>query len=176
MTESKESIRIGAPPSVPPPLVVVTPPKKRMRWEIPIVVATVGVLLVGGISLIGLLRGQSATPAPSPVGQMDVRGSITLPWSGSFLDPNSNECLGKDGYSDLAPGGQVTVTDETGKVVAVGRITTGQGSPYRDCVLLFEVAGVPRGAKFYGVEVTHRGKIQKTEGDLDSGTLNLTIG
>jgi serine/threonine-protein kinase len=166
--------RIGAPPTAPP-----SPPppapRRRRGWEIPVLLVAVVVLLAAGAGLAGIWMARRDM-APASRQTMTVRGSITVPWSGSFLSPTSNECVGKGGYDDLAPGGQVTVTDEKGRVVAVGRITIGQGNPGDACVLLFQVDGVPRGAQFYGVEVTHRGKIQKTEAELLSGTLNLTIG
>jgi hypothetical protein len=163
MTEQRESIRIGASPAR------AVRPRRRLRWAI----GGGAVVLAGlGMAAVGVTR----SDAPAPAARMDIRGSITVPWSGSLLSATGSDCAGSGGYSDLAPGGQVTVTDETGKVVGVGRITVGQGSPYQPCVLLFEVAGVPSGARYYGVEVTHRGKIQKTEADLRSATLNLEIG
>lgn len=67
MTDSKESIRIGSPP-VPgdSPTVLVVSPKKRLRWELPITVAAVGVLLILGVSAVGLLKSHNKTPAAPP--------------------------------------------------------------------------------------------------------------
>lgn len=76
MTDPKESIRIGGPPSGPAPVLLVASPKKRLRWEIPITVAAVGVVLALGVSAVGHFRSHgsesagasvpSASPSASP--------------------------------------------------------------------------------------------------------------
>lgn len=94
-------------------------------------------------------------------------------------------CQGSGGYDDLRPGAQVVVTDDAGKVLAVGRLDAGATddskaytSPYyRHCVLPFTVSKVPAGEDFYGVQITHRGVVQKSEAEMrDPVALTFAIG
>ncbi len=72
------------------------------------------------------------------------------------------------GYDDIATGTAVTVTNEKG--TTIGTTTLGKGTirldPYIRCEFVFAVS-VP-GAKFYGVEVAHRGVVQKSFEELES--------
>lgn len=170
-----ETIRIGQPPQGPPRR------ERRSRWPLLAGGLAVLVMLAAGAAVAGIAMARrdaraSATATPSStLGQtMNVRGAVKLRVGQYFAAGNS--CAGDGGYRDLAPGAQVTVTDETGKILAVGRITTGAGSATSGCTLLFEVDNVPRGAAFYGVEVSHRGRIQKTEAAILAGPLEFTIG
>lgn len=69
MTDWKESTHIGAPPLGPP--IFLDPPrpkkrKRRLRWEVPITVAIVGVILAIGASAVGFLTAPSAHPTSAP--------------------------------------------------------------------------------------------------------------
>ncbi len=72
------------------------------------------------------------------------------------------------GYADIATGTAVTITDE--KSTTIATTTLGKGTirldPYIRCEFVFNVS-VP-GAKFYGLEVAHRGVIRKSFEELDS--------
>lgn len=172
------SIRIGQPPDGP-----VAQPGRRPRRRDPLVLAAIAVAVgAAGSAAAGILAARhdvaAATPKPSwtsTLGQtMNVRGAIRL-HAGQYLVAG-DACFGRGGYDDLAPGAQVKVTDESGKVLGVGRITTGAGSVGTGCTLLFNVDNVPRGATFYGIEVAHRGIIQKTEAEILADDVEFTIG
>lgn len=88
-------------------------------------------------------------------------------------------CMGTGGYDDIAEGTQVTIRDDSGKKVALGKLKAGKlgNDPTNDdlrCGFLFEISGVPGGSKIYSVEVSHRGEIDFTKANADS--LVLTLG
>jgi hypothetical protein len=104
---------------------------------------------------------------------MTVRGTVTLD---SGYDTQGNTCHGTGGYADLVPGGQVTVTDAQGTVLAVGSLSEGRtvGALAGSCEIPWAVSGVPRGKGPYGVTVTRRGTIQYDEQHL-AKPLQLTM-
>ena len=125
----------------------------------------VGVLVLvlagGGIALlVGAGRGGKLPAAVTNAVQtsFSVTGSLTI----------ASDC-GSWGYDDLREGAEVTVTDESGKVLAVGALS-GSG-----CVYTWQVNGVPVGPKLYGVTVGHRGAVHYTEAELRAG-VQLSIG
>lgn len=98
-----------------------------------------------------------------------VLGAITLEDSiTTYGLPDGFECAGEDGYKDIGPGAAVTVTDESGTLLAKGAIATSSGGS-SGCWLDFTVSGVPRGKSFYKVEVSHRGELTYTESEVESG-------
>ncbi len=112
----------------------------------------------------------SSAPALNPV---TVSGELVLQrgqfsWQ-SAADPT---CSGLNGFSDLAAGAQITVTDAAGKVLAVGSLQRGVAEGITTdgrattCSLRFTVSGVPGGVGPYGVEVSHRGVVRFNEGEL----------
>lgn len=172
-----DSIRIGRPPAGP------EKPVRRRKLRDPLVLAVIAVVVAAaGSAIAGILMARHdtavATPQPSWTSTlgltMNVRGAINL-HAGQYLVAG-DACFGKGGYDDLAPGAQVKVTDESGKILGVGRITQGVGSVGTGCTLLFNVDNVPRGGKFYGIEVSHRGVIQKTETQILADEVEFTIG
>ncbi|MEV1245104.1 hypothetical protein [Nonomuraea sp. NPDC049750] len=80
-------------------------------------------------------------------------------------------CSGKGGYSDIGQGTQVVVTDAAGKTVALGKLGTGLHEE-RGCTFRFAIT-VPPGGQFYGIEVSHRGRVQYAAYELDSIELQL---
>ena len=142
------------------------------------------------LALVFLLSGcgaaqtqASPSPRPSPLPQtFTVNGAITLN-QGDFISAADDSCVGTGGYDDLQPGAQVVITDPTSTTVAVGQITAGSvigdDDGIQSCVLGFKVEDVPSGKKFYGVEVTHRGRLQYSEDEVQRSELDplkLTIG
>jgi hypothetical protein len=86
----------------------------------------------------------------------------------------TNNCQGANGYSDLQEGTQVTVTDQSGAVVALGTLDVGQAQSDSVCVFPFTL-NVPAGKGFYGIEVSHRGVVHLSEAELRAGPqLSLT--
>lgn len=125
----------------------------------------------------------TASPTPRP---LVVTGSVSLSlpdfvWN----DKPTAVCAGDGGYDDLKQGARVVVTDNAGATVAIGSIDKTEpvveldddadgGYRATSCVLKFTVPEVPAGRGFYGVEVTHRGRVQFSERDLLS-PLALTL-
>jgi hypothetical protein len=86
-------------------------------------------------------------------------------------------CSGTGGYDDVDAGASVVVTNEQGTVIGTGSLGLGSASPGGDCVFNFTVAGLPEG-RFYGVEVSHRGKVTFSREQLeqDGWNVELTLG
>jgi hypothetical protein len=101
---------------------------------------------------------------------IDVTGSLRL--NGEYMN-TSTGCAGSGGYSDIAEGAPVIVTDPAGKTVAIGQLKSGAGSA-GTCIFRFDVHPVPTGLGFYGVEVSHRGRVQFKESELTG--ISLTLG
>jgi hypothetical protein len=76
------------------------------------------------------------------------------------------------GYNDITAGAPVVVKDESGKILATGSL----GSE-TSCRFPLTVDGIPD-AKFYQVEVSHRGALTYSPSDLDQRgwKIELTLG
>ncbi len=88
--------------------------------------------------------------------------------------PPGYTCAGGPGYADIGPDAPVTVTDETGKLLAKGAIQSSYGEQ-RWCLLLFRVNDVPGGVKVYKVQVAHQGETSYTEAEAKAG-INISLG
>jgi len=95
-------------------------------------------------------------------GTMTVIESLPLQQSGSI----GAGCTGVGGYDDLSAGTAVVVKDEGGKVLATGSLDSGKISALETCQWSFTVSNVPD-AKFYQIEVSHRGAVTYSKADLD---------
>lgn len=112
----------------------------------------------------------STSRAPLP---LLVRGTFSLELPNFIWNPGV--CAGRGAHDDITAGTKVVVTDNTGATVAVGALDQGQpvlnpddGTRAESCMFTFEIADVPSGRGFYGVEVSNRGKVQFKEADLGS--------
>jgi hypothetical protein len=96
------------------------------------------------------------------------------------VDAEATACQGDGGYDDIAQGASVTVYDAAGTVVATGSLGEGKratpGDTTTSCVFPVTVLKVPGGSKFYGVEVTHRGKVTVSDADARAGKFAATLG
>jgi hypothetical protein len=127
---------------------------------------------------------QAPPAAPSKPAVFQLTGSITLGPGDFIWNDNPLECAGKDGYGDMKVGAQAVVTDAAGATLALGSIVEAEpqitdpaddGSSIAEgCKLRFRVLSVPAGQKFYGVEVSHRGRLQYTEAEARQ-ELTLTL-
>jgi hypothetical protein len=129
-------------------------PRRRppFRW---VVLAILAVLIVGTVAAVAYSK--VANP------QHTITGTMTL-FDASGYASGAEGCAGKDGYQDIQAGAQVTVSDESGKLLATSQLGRGDDNrPY--CVFAFKVDGVPT-AKVYQVEVAHRGKVAYSASDL----------
>ena len=150
-----DSIRLGTPPLAPAPA-------RPQRTRLIVAVILAAAVLFGG-AMIGyvLLRKDSIA----------VTGHLDLTKDGFTM--RGSHCTGDGGYSDIAAGAQVVVTDAAGATVAVGRL--GEGSWVgAHCEFPFAV-DVPSGSEFYGIEVSHRGVVQYPRRRL-ADPIVLTLG
>lgn len=166
----------------PGPSPTIAPPSRRRRqW--PLIVAIV-ILAAGLAAALVWPRSGDATPAkpaasatPVAAATFSITGMLTLS-AGDFMADDSQLCWGNGGYDDLSMGTSVTITDAAGTVVGVGQVNSAHndGGMGGTCDLSFKVDGVPTGKGFYGIEVSHRGSVKKSEADLKAGSAELTIG
>jgi hypothetical protein len=88
----------------------------------------------------------------------------------------SGQCsaVAADGYSDITPGAQVTITGLTGETVAVGPL----GNPFDDgivCTFPFRIERVPARLAQYGITVSHRGTLDYTWAQVQQPVI-MTLG
>jgi hypothetical protein len=160
--------------------------------------AIAALLVVGTLASLGYYqfgRGATAPPSsPSPTAMLQSTPTATPVMQGVmgivFLieDPNSpavsilnDTCYGVGGYADIGSGTAVTMTDERGLILAVGNLEDGvfgwSGAAV-GCNFRFGLGNVPDTAKFYSVEVSHRGKVTYSHEEMNAmgWSLQLTIG
>jgi hypothetical protein len=124
---------------------------------------------------VGIGREQAPAAATTTT-RTSMTGTLTL------HDPDAGNkygevCSGTSGYDNVDAGASVVVTNEQGTVIGTGSLGLGSTSPDRDCVFNFTVADLPE-ARFYGVEVSHRGKVTFSREQLEQDRWNveLTLG
>lgn len=152
---------IGPPESTQAEVPVIRP-KKRALWPLFLIAGVVAVAAAAGAAVYAN-RGSA----------MPVSGTLTL--VGGGLGNPGDICTGHDGYSDILGGTGVTVSDATGATIALGRLDSGRIGG-GNCNFTFEVADVPTGKRFYGIEISHRGVVKYPEQDLFSHTVELHLG
>lgn len=98
--------------------------------------------------------------------------------------PEDEPCApGSVGYSDIAAGAQVSVTDSSGDVIAIGALEPGRTgqvedvwgveSEYPPCYFGFRITDVPVSGATYGVEVGQRGTVYFTQDEAESISISL---
>jgi hypothetical protein len=139
-----------------------------------------------GLLTLGAIWG--ATAGAFGPGSFTLNGQMTLMQSSSYGSYSSSysssayylgqdgSCYGQGGYSDVGAGTAVNVYDQTGAIVAVGRLGAGNGSYSTGCTFSFSVPDVPGGSKFYQVEISHRGKMNLSTQDAKAGSAAYTLG
>ncbi|HEX3731415.1 MAG TPA: hypothetical protein VHU91_00595 [Mycobacteriales bacterium] len=87
-------------------------------------------------------------------------------------------CIATKGYADIGEGSPITVYNAAGQIVGIGALGKGRTvDTAGSCLFPFGVAGIPSDSKFYQVEVSHRGKVTYSSGDVDQGkVVLLTLG
>lgn len=171
------------------------PPTPRRRTTLVVVAAAVGVLALmaaTGIAVWFVSRPSSApaaapTPAPpAPANSREAIGTVVLQYSQfSWNGLADHTCQGWKGFSDIAGGAQVTVTDANGKALAIGALDRGtatgitssdvNGLPRAErCTLPFKVSGIAPGVGPYGVQIAHRDIVRFEESRL--GIISLGFG
>ena len=141
-------------------------PTRRRLWPTLLLVAA-AVAVIGGGTLLALTLLSNDT--------VTVKGEVQLIGI-TNVKGEHDDCYGIGGYDDLRGGASVVVTDATGTTVGVGSLRPGVLNLSKDpyyCGLAFEIE-VPAGKGFYGIEVTHRGRVQFSE--AEAGAVRLSIG
>ena len=138
------------------------------------ITASAGILLA--------LSGCTA-PHPKPTHQapktFTVLGHLDLTDAASVFQPlHDGSCLiVGNGYADIVSGASVVITDPAGKTIALGALGDGRvaAGDSTTCDFPFTVPDVPAGAKFYGVEIAHRGIVQFPEAQMKNDP-QMTLG
>lgn len=111
------------------------------------------------------------TAGPAFAADHTIKGTVTLTDSG-IVSGGGPTCSGGGGYDDMRAGAQVRVRDGNGKTLAVSSLRTGKSvadPKYHivvTCIFPFTVKVAPD-AKFYGIEVAHRGELTYSKRQLD---------
>lgn len=121
-------------------------------------------------AVVALLPRLSQPPALTVAGSMTVTGDRP-----QVVTEDELTCTTGGGYDDIRQGAQVVVTDAAAKTIALGQLGPGSWKRGVGCIFLFSVADVPADGEFYGVEVSHRGRVQYTAGQLVE-PLDLELG
>jgi hypothetical protein len=131
------------------------------------------VLVAAGV---GVYFGVSALTSKEKGEPFSLSGTVSLRTDDITTSglPSDFACAGKGGYNDLRPGTAVTVSDETGTLLAKGTLDSSFGEKTW-CVFAFDVQDVPSGAKFYKVQVSHRDEMSYTEQEA-RGRIEISLG
>lgn len=149
---------------------VVEPTKTASAGVIAIIILFV---LIGGTIAVVTLNGHSGASPHTITGRLSLHDTSE---SQSGIVTYGTSCSGAGGYSDIGSGTQVTVTNESGKVLATSSL--GVGSGVIVCDFDFTVK-VPN-ASFYRIEIGggRRGVMTYSRQQMeDAGwSVNLTLG
>ncbi|MDN3021976.1 hypothetical protein [Streptomyces sp. S.PB5] len=135
--------------------------------------------LIGLVLGSGIVGGVWAITAAGP-GEPEtftLEGSFTL--TDEVVSDGDDGCKGEydSGYDDIAEGTSVTVYGAGGDVVATGSLGDSAEDEYgTTCTFDVVVDDVPKGEKFYKVEVSHRGTLQLTAEEAENGELAASLG
>lgn len=132
------------------------------RWT------TTGLLIA---TLAGCSTGGEAVPAPA---DLSITGTLTVPGSEFEESTNVYTCVADAGYDDIHKGTDVIVTDPEGTVIAKGQL---EGGPRATggCIFSVSIPDVPTGHRFYGIEISHRGKVTYGREELED-PVELSLG
>lgn len=155
------------PPPAEPPAIPAPAASRRLS---PPAAGLLGALV--GASLVGGLWAITANSHSGP-GTFTLTGSFTLTEGAS---DNGSGCEGSGGYDDISEGTSVTVYGANGDVIATGQLGDSESSSYGTCDFGVSVPDVPKGQKFYKVEVSHRGTIQLTAKEAENDGFAGSLG
>ena len=123
------------------------------------IVALLGLVLGG---LLALSQGAKKNNSKSP--KTDTAyGTVAIASKNIYVTDPVTGCRGIGNYTDLAPGGLVTITDISGNTLATTRLDTGKVDENGICELKFTAADVPTGKGPYGIQVTRRKLVQNVQ-------------
>lgn len=138
--------------------------------------------------LVALVVGMAACGSPTPVKSgrspssaapltFTVSGEILVQFDSAALEQDPNRkvggpCVADSGFDDIRDGGDVIVTDPSGKTIGLGNLEPGQlTQDTKDsltgwCGYSFALNDVPTGFHFYGIKVGKRDVKQFTFADV----------
>jgi hypothetical protein len=129
------------------------------------------VVLVGCSSTPERPRTQQATTTTLPT----LSGALILTSIDGVEASDDGSCEGKSGYDDIQPGATVTVSNESGTTIATGTLGNGVTTDVDwQCRFVFSISSVPV-AKFYKIEVSHRGQVTYSHADMTSQNWDVTL-
>ena len=112
------------------------------------------------------------------VGSVSINAAFGAVSAGTeILDPtaapvHTGPCKTTEGYSDIASGASVVISDDKANTLAITDLGAGNFDANGVCVFDF-TASVPAGKGFYGISVTHRGTVKFSEADVRHPALTL---
>jgi hypothetical protein len=173
MTDNTPEQPNTPPPPAEPPAVPVAPaaPKRRPSpLAAGLVGLTVGAGIVGGIWAITEASG------PGKPATFTMEGTFEL--TDDVVSDNDGGCQGRydSGYDDITEGTSVTVYGASGDVIATGHLGESNETDDYSCRFEISVPDVPKGERFYKVEVSHRGTVQVSSKEAENGDLFASLG
>ncbi len=153
------------PPAEPP---AVPAPKRQIA---PLAAGLIG--LAVGASIVGgawLITATSGLDAPDT---FTLEGTFALTENALTV---GDKCAGTGGYDDIINGASVTVYGAKGDVIATGQLGDSKKTGVGACEFQVAIPDVPKGEKFYKVEVSHRGTIQLSAEEAENGELAASLG
>ncbi|MEU1088937.1 hypothetical protein ABZ401_19240 [Streptomyces sp. NPDC005892] len=157
--------------AVEPPPASEVPPTSPRKPLSPLLAGLLG--LVVGAGLVGGAWAFTANSGDDKLAVFTLEGAFAL--TDGVVRTDDDGCQGIGGYDDIAEGTSVTVYDAAGGVAATGNLSEPEymsGS----CLFTVAVPDVPKGEKFYQVEVSHRGKVQLSSKEAEGGQFASTLG
>jgi len=151
------------PPAAPAPAA-----KRRVG---PLAAGLIG--LAAGAAIVGGAWAATANSGPGKPATFTLEGTFEL--TDDAVDDGEGGCGGTGGYDDIREGTGVTVYGASGDVIATGALQDPSYESYT-CSFHVRVADVPKGEKFYKVEVSHRGTLQLTADEAESGQFAGSLG
>ncbi|MEV4784023.1 hypothetical protein AB0K53_00965 [Streptomyces tuirus] len=155
-------------PTTPPAEPTPDKPKKRLT---PLAAGLIG--LAVGAGIVGATWAITANNGPNKPATFTLEGTFALTEDAVAL---GDSCHGTGGYDDIGTGTSVTVYGAKGDVVATGQLGGGKETGYGACDFTVNVPDVPKGEKFYKVEVSHRGTLQLTAEEAENGEFAGSLG
>lgn len=132
--------------------------------------------------LIGLAAGAALMGSIWAIVANTESGPDTFTLEGTFTliedaIPVDDDCRADydSGYDDIREGTSVTVYGAGGEVIGTGELGDST-SIDAACVFDISIDDVPKGEKFYKVEVSHRGTLQLTAEEAENGELAASLG
>lgn len=158
------------PPTGPPAEPAPDKPKKRLS---PLAAGLIGLAIGAGI--VGATWAVTANNGPNEPATFTLEGTFTL--TEDVSSDGDGGCAGRydSGYDDIREGTNVTVYGAGGDVVATGALGESKKAAY-SCIFDIAVPDVPKGEKFYKVEVSHRGTVQLSAEEAENGELAASLG